>query len=115
MVFDEQGRPFMALEAQLSPMTPDEARMRTERYAANGVAVCWVGPQDRPWQRVVPTLRVPFPTGESRSWQVRHGMALCGPWAPSTVSDGFRRRRGRPSDRSGPRHRHRCLSRGQAR
>ncbi|MER5570493.1 competence protein CoiA family protein [Streptomyces goshikiensis] len=84
MVFDEQGRPFMALEAQLSPMTPDEARMRTERYAVDGVAVCWVGPQDRPWQRVVPTLRVPFPTGESRSWQVRHGMASY-VWAPRTL------------------------------
>ncbi|MCX5078763.1 competence protein CoiA family protein [Streptomyces sp. NBC_00424] len=84
MVFDEQGHAFMALEAQLSPMTPDEARMRTERYAADGVAVCWVGPQERPWQRVVPTLRVPFPAEDDRVWQVRHGMASY-VWAPRTL------------------------------
>ncbi|WP_257002380.1 competence protein CoiA [Streptomyces sp. WZ.A104] len=51
LVFDDQGRPFMALEAQLSPMTPAEARMRTDRYARDGVAVCWAALQDRPWTR----------------------------------------------------------------
>ncbi|MDQ0701190.1 competence protein CoiA [Streptomyces sp. W4I9-2] len=61
LVFDDQGRPFMALEAQLSPMTPTEARMRTDRYARDGVAVCWASLQDRPWTRTVPTLRVAAP------------------------------------------------------
>ncbi|GGP77305.1 hypothetical protein GCM10010265_64500 [Streptomyces griseoincarnatus] len=61
LVFDEQDRPFMALEAQLSPMTPQDARMRTDRYAADGVAVCWVAMEKRPWERGVPSLRVAPP------------------------------------------------------
>ncbi|WP_327391381.1 competence protein CoiA family protein (plasmid) [Streptomyces microflavus] len=84
LVFDEQGRPFIALEAQLSPMTPDEARMRTDRYARDGVAVCWVGLQDRPWARAVPTLRVTAPAEGGDSWTVRHGMARY-TWAPRTL------------------------------
>jgi competence protein CoiA len=58
LVFDEQDRPFMALEAQLSPMTAQDARMRTDRYAADGVAVCWVAVEKRPRERGVPSLRV---------------------------------------------------------
>ncbi|MFE2969342.1 competence protein CoiA [Streptomyces sp. NPDC059340] len=42
MVYDERGQPFMALEAQLSPMTADEAQMRTDRYVRDGVTVCWI-------------------------------------------------------------------------
>ncbi|MEV3926462.1 MULTISPECIES: competence protein CoiA [Actinomycetes] len=84
MVFDEHDRPFMALEAQLSPMTQDEARMRTERYARDGVAVCWVALQDRPWERVVPSLRVHSPRQRGETWTVWHGMARYG-WTPRTV------------------------------
>ncbi|WP_455711184.1 competence protein CoiA family protein [Streptomyces nigra] len=54
LVFDEQDRPFMALEAQLSPMTPQDAGMRTVRYAADGVAVCWISMEKRAWERCVP-------------------------------------------------------------
>lgn len=61
LVFDRQDRPFMALEAQLSPMTPQDARMRTDRYAADGVAVCWASMEKRPWERGVPSLRVAPP------------------------------------------------------
>ncbi|MFI9630530.1 competence protein CoiA [Streptomyces sp. NPDC052042] len=84
MVFDENDRPFMALEAQLSPMTPDEARMRTDRYSRGGVAVCWVALQDRPWERVVPSLRVRFPRQRGEAWAVWHGMARY-MWAPCTL------------------------------
>ncbi|MFE7429799.1 competence protein CoiA [Streptomyces sp. NPDC057545] len=84
MVLDENDRPFMALEAQLSPMTPDEARMRTDRYARDGVAVCWVALQDRPWERVVPSLRVRFPHQQGGTWTVWHGMARY-MWAPRTL------------------------------
>ncbi|WP_447034590.1 competence protein CoiA family protein [Streptomyces sp. DSM 118878] len=84
LVFDEQGRPFMALEAQLSPMTPTEARMRTDRYARDGVAVCWVGLQDRPWERVVPALRVRAPAERGESWTVLHGLARY-TWTPRTM------------------------------
>jgi competence protein CoiA len=75
MVFDEHDRPFMALEAQLSPMTQEEAQMRTDRYARDGVAVCWVALQDRPWERVVPSLRVRSPSQRGETWTVWHGMA----------------------------------------
>ncbi|MFH8520286.1 competence protein CoiA [Streptomyces gelaticus] len=84
MVFDEHGRPFMALEAQLSPMTPQDARMRTDRYAQDGVAVCWVALQDRPWERVVPSLRVRFPQQRGETWTVWHGMVRYA-WAPRTL------------------------------
>ncbi|MDH6538052.1 competence protein CoiA family protein [Streptomyces sp. SPB4] len=84
MVFDEHGRPFMALEAQLSPMTPQDARMRTDRYAQDGVAVCWVALQDRPWERVVPSLRVRFPQQRDKPWMVWHGMVRYA-WAPRTL------------------------------
>ncbi|MFE1989169.1 competence protein CoiA family protein [Streptomyces mirabilis] len=61
LVYDEQCRPFMALEAQLSPMTPDDAQLRTNRYTRDGVAVCWIGLEQRPWQRAVPSLLVRSP------------------------------------------------------
>ncbi|MFG2298337.1 competence protein CoiA family protein [Streptomyces sp. NPDC048603] len=84
MVFDERGRPFMALEAQLSPMTPEDARMRTDRYAHDGVAVCWFGMHDRPWERTVPSLQVRFPGKRGEPWTVRRGMARYS-WAPRTL------------------------------
>ncbi|MFE1437257.1 competence protein CoiA [Streptomyces sp. NPDC058739] len=84
LVFDRDGRAFMALEAQLSPMTPDEALMRTDRYAEDGVAVCWVALQDRPWARVVPTLTVRPPGRRIESWTVERGMARF-VWAPTTL------------------------------
>ncbi|WP_330342671.1 competence protein CoiA [Streptomyces sp. NBC_00557] len=85
LVFDEQGRAFMALEAQLSPMTPEDARMRTDRYARDGVGVCWVGLQGRPWQRAVPSLRVEYPEERGAGWTVRHGIARY-TWDPRTLA-----------------------------
>jgi competence protein CoiA len=85
LVFDRQDRPFMALEAQLSPMTPQDARMRTDRYAGDGVAVCWVAMEKRPWERGVPSLLVAPPRGRRDAWTVRHGMARFTWAAPRTV------------------------------
>jgi competence protein CoiA len=85
LVFDGQDRLFMALEAQLSPMTPQEARMRTDRYAADGVAVCWVAVEKRPWERGVPSLRVAPPRNRGDAWTVRHGMARYTWAAPHTA------------------------------
>ncbi|MES4892832.1 competence protein CoiA family protein [Streptomyces sp. NPDC096012] len=85
LVFDEQRRAFMALEAQLSPMTPEDARMRTNRYARDGVGVCWVGLQGRPWQRAVPSLRVEYPEERGAGWTVRHGLARY-TWVPRTLA-----------------------------
>ncbi|POG44910.1 competence protein CoiA [Streptomyces sp. ZL-24] len=84
LVFDDRDLPFMALEAQLSPMTPTEARVRTDRYARDGVAVCWVALQDRPWARTVPTLRASAPAEGGKSWTVRHGLARY-TWTPRTL------------------------------
>lgn len=85
LVFDRQDRPFMALEAQLSPMTPQDARMRTDRYAVDGVAVCWISMEKRPWERGVPSLRVAPPGSRGEAWTVRHGMARYTWAAPRTV------------------------------
>jgi competence protein CoiA len=85
LVFDRQDRPFMALEAQLSPMTPQDARMRTDRYAADGVAVCWISMEKRPWERSVPSLRVAPPRDRGDAWTVRYGMARYTWAAPRTL------------------------------
>jgi competence protein CoiA len=85
LVLDGQDRPFMALEAQLSPMTAQDARMRTDRYAADCVAVCWVSLVKRPWERGVPSLQVAPPRNRRDAWTVRHGMARYTWAAPRTV------------------------------
>ncbi|MGQ4347480.1 competence protein CoiA family protein, partial [Streptomyces sp. SAS_275] len=84
LVYDERGRPFLALEAQLSPMTPDDARMRTDRYARDGVAVCWIGLDQRPWQRTVPSLLVRAPRERGENWMVWQGVQRFD-WVPRTV------------------------------
>ncbi|GGZ25263.1 hypothetical protein GCM10010300_80890 [Streptomyces olivaceoviridis] len=82
LVLDEQGHAFMALEAQLSPMTPNEVRMRTDRYGHDGVAVCWIGLHGRPCQRAVSSLR--WTTRTAAGQLVRHGLArytwACARW-----------------------------------
>ncbi|MGY1583254.1 competence protein CoiA [Streptomyces sp. MN13] len=75
----------MALEAQLSPMTPQDARMRTDRYAADDVAVCWISMEKRPWERGVPSLRLAPPRNRGDAWTVRYGMARYTWAAPHTV------------------------------
>ncbi|MFM9499019.1 competence protein CoiA [Streptomyces galilaeus] len=84
MVYDARGQPFMALEAQLSPMTADDARMRTIRYKRDGVEVCWVAPEGRPWQRSVPSLLVRSPKQRGEAWRVWHGVARY-EWTPRTL------------------------------
>ncbi|MEV6549276.1 competence protein CoiA family protein [Streptomyces sp. NPDC051597] len=84
LVYDVQGRPFMALEAQLSPQTPDEARIRTDRYARDGVGVCWFALTGQPWQRSVPSLLVRSPTERGEPWVVWQGMRRYD-WAPRTL------------------------------
>ncbi|MER5966535.1 competence protein CoiA family protein [Streptomyces sp. NPDC002057] len=58
-----------ALEAQLSPITEDAVRERTERYAADGVDVCWFDDRERtrPWMAAVPSLHVTSPDGGPRT------------------------------------------------
>ncbi|MFE0063194.1 hypothetical protein [Streptomyces sp. NPDC059003] len=63
------GEQRTAWEAQLSPITEDDLRERTRRYAASGIGVCWVTPRDRvPWLGTSPERR-----GEA--WTVADGIA----------------------------------------
>lgn len=73
MVYDERRRPYMALEAQLSPMTADDARMRTIRYRRDGVGCAGSRQTAGPWQRSVPNLLV-RPPKQLRGLEVWRGV-----------------------------------------
>jgi hypothetical protein len=45
----------IAWEAQLSPITDDDIRYRTERYDADDADVCWVSPAWPSVDRAVPS------------------------------------------------------------
>ncbi|WP_431676030.1 competence protein CoiA [Kitasatospora sp. KL5] len=49
MASSPNGARRIAWEAQLSAITEDEIRARTERYAAAGIGVCWVASRPRRW------------------------------------------------------------------
>jgi hypothetical protein len=70
------GTRRIAWEAQLSPITDDDIRERTERYRHEGIEVCWVNPAETavPWIGKVPSIRVRDPRGED-SWAVVDGVA----------------------------------------
>lgn len=70
------GNDWMAWEAQLSPITDEDIRERTARYAADGIDVCWVSPAERsvPWINAVPSIRVRDPL-EDQPWTVTDGVA----------------------------------------
>ncbi len=56
---DPAGAWRMALEAQLSPITPDDIAARTERMQADGVPSVWFSDRYRPlWFGRVPSVRV---------------------------------------------------------
>ncbi|MBB4929113.1 competence protein CoiA family protein [Kitasatospora kifunensis] len=75
MVFDQDGGWLMALEVQLSPITVEDIKHRTSRYARDGVRVCWFGLQPRPWAGSVPTLLVDLPESRDAAWKVTAGLA----------------------------------------
>lgn len=55
----------IALEAQLSPITNDEIRARTERMREHQVAACWFSDRPKPrWLGEVPSVRVGQPGAE---------------------------------------------------
>ncbi|MFB7356098.1 competence protein CoiA family protein [Streptomyces gardneri] len=62
------GRRY-ALEAQLSPITEDSVRERTDRYVTDGVEVCWFDDRERPrpWMAAVPSLHVSAAAGGPRT------------------------------------------------
>lgn len=84
MAASPDGEQRMAWEAQLSPITVEDIAARTDRYAAEGVAVCWVSPHKRPaaWLGAVPSVRVRVPEGADERWVVDDGLG-------SFVSSGW--------------------------
>ncbi|GAA4522584.1 hypothetical protein GCM10023191_102040 [Actinoallomurus oryzae] len=67
----------MAWEAQLSPITDDDIQMRTDRYAADDIDVCWVSSRDRvPWLCTVPAIAVnpASPPAAAERWMVHDGL-----------------------------------------
>ncbi|MFD3334631.1 competence protein CoiA family protein [Streptomyces sp. NPDC058700] len=77
MASSADGSRRMAWEAQLSPITVDDIADRTDRYAAEGIRVCWVSPDIRPpqWISSVPAVRVRAPQEREQQWVVDDGLA----------------------------------------
>ncbi|MFC5889592.1 competence protein CoiA family protein [Kitasatospora sp. CM 4170] len=75
MASSADGVRRMAWEAQLSPITRDELRERTTRYAADGVSVCWVTLSSRLWVGAVPSVVASAPRpGSTERWSVGTGV-----------------------------------------
>lgn len=83
MASSPDGTQRIAWEAQLSPITVEDIQARTDRYAAEEVAVCWVSPQKKPpvWLGAVPSVRVRVPERSAETWVVDDGL---GGFASST-------------------------------
>ncbi|MFD7736673.1 competence protein CoiA, partial [Kitasatospora phosalacinea] len=79
MAASPDGGRRIAWEAQLSAITEDEVGARTERFAREGVGVCWVAVRPRRWLGAVPSVRVTppgtTPDGGPAGWQVAAGLA----------------------------------------
>ncbi|MFF1561022.1 competence protein CoiA [Streptomyces sp. NPDC058279] len=77
MATSTDGSQRMAWEAQLSPITVDDIRARTERYMAEDIRVCWVSPHEKPpqWISAVPAIRVHAPQDRGQGWVVDDGVA----------------------------------------
>ncbi|GAA5216836.1 competence protein CoiA family protein [Streptomyces thinghirensis] len=59
MASDPDGSWRIALEAQLSPITPDDIEARTARMLADGVRSVWFSDRPRPpWLGLVPSVRL---------------------------------------------------------
>ncbi|WP_446423307.1 competence protein CoiA family protein [Kitasatospora purpeofusca] len=75
----------IALEAQLSPITNDEIRARTERMRAQGVAACWFSDRPKPpWLGTVPSVRVG--PGDGGSLTVVEGLVRFDRWSWNAVA-----------------------------
>ncbi|MFF3787185.1 competence protein CoiA family protein [Streptomyces sp. NPDC001933] len=77
MASSADGSRRMAWEAQLSQITVDDIADRTDRYADEGIRVCWVHPGARPpqWISAVPAVRVRAPKERGQPWVVDDGLA----------------------------------------
>ncbi|MFD6469609.1 competence protein CoiA family protein [Streptomyces goshikiensis] len=77
MASSTDGNRRLVWEAQLSPITVDDIAARTDRYAKEGIRVCWVYPGARPpqWITAVSAVRVRAPQERNEPWQVDDGLA----------------------------------------
>ncbi|MFE7589359.1 competence protein CoiA family protein [Kitasatospora sp. NPDC057512] len=75
MAISPDGSKRFAWEAQLSPITVERIRERTENLRRDGIRVCWVAPTVRPWVGWVPSIHVATPSWESDRWDVASGIA----------------------------------------
>ncbi|MFF3069459.1 competence protein CoiA [Kitasatospora sp. NPDC057936] len=76
MASSPDGAHRMAWEAQLSPITRDEVRERTDRYAADGIDACWVTLSARTWVGAVPSIVVSTPRpGSADQWTAGTGLS----------------------------------------
>ncbi|MET7574959.1 competence protein CoiA family protein [Streptomyces sp. NPDC005492] len=74
MATSPDGAQRMALEAQLSPITPEDIQQRTNRYEQDGVEVCWFGLKPRLWVGTVPSILLNS-GHEGGGWSVSAGIA----------------------------------------
>ncbi|WP_168714736.1 competence protein CoiA family protein [Streptomyces sp. A0592] len=76
MATSMDGSRRMAWEAQLSPITIDHIKERTDRYAEAGIQVCWVSPhaQTPKWIDEVPAVKAIAPEAGG-DWSVDDGVA----------------------------------------
>ncbi|MDX3762602.1 competence protein CoiA family protein [Streptomyces sp. AK02-04a] len=75
MATSADGTQRVALEAQLSLITPEDIQQRTNRYEQDGVGVCWFGLRPRPWVGSVPSILLNSDYGKG-VWSVSAGIAL---------------------------------------
>jgi competence protein CoiA len=75
MATSPDGTQRVALEAQLSSITPESIQARTDQYERDDVAVCWFGVAPRPWVGSVPSLLLACPGGNRSGWTVSAGIA----------------------------------------
>ncbi|MFJ8510759.1 competence protein CoiA family protein [Streptomyces avermitilis] len=74
MATSVDGTQRVALEAQLSLITPEDIQQRTNRYEQGGVGVCWFGLRPRPWVGSVPSILLNSDRDKG-VWSVSAGIA----------------------------------------
>ncbi|MET8420862.1 competence protein CoiA family protein [Streptomyces sp. NPDC079189] len=75
MATSADGTRRVALEAQLSPISPESVQARTAQYERDDVAVCWFGVTPRRWVGTAPSLLLNCSDGDRPEWTVSAGIA----------------------------------------
>ncbi|MER7983829.1 competence protein CoiA family protein [Streptomyces sp. NPDC095817] len=75
MATSADGTQRVALEAQLSLITPEDIQQRTNRYERDKIGVCWFGLKPHSWVGSVPSMLLKLDPASS-TWSVSAGVAL---------------------------------------